>query len=131
MGLIPKLGRSLMEAMATHSSILAGIILWTEEPGGLRSIGCKVLDTTKGLNKQASDLTKRSGVSSLIRAGVGTSLPFQWLRIPLPMQGMKVRSLVRALRSHIPGTTKPADRSYSSQHSGAHALQLEKAHASQ
>ena len=101
MGLIPKLGRSLMEAMATHSSILAGIILWTEEPGGLRSIGCKVLDTTKGLNKQASDLTKRSGVSSLIRAGVGTSLPFQWLRIPLPMQGMKVQTPVKALRSYM------------------------------
>ena len=25
--------------MATHSSILAWIILWTEEPGGLQSIG--------------------------------------------------------------------------------------------
>ena len=25
--------------MATHSSILAGIIPWTEEPGGLQSMG--------------------------------------------------------------------------------------------
>ena len=75
-----------MEAMATHSTILAGIIPWTEEPGGLQSIGCKVLDTTKGQSKQASDLTKRSCVSSLIRAGVGTSLAFQWLRTLLPMQ---------------------------------------------
>ena len=25
--------------MATHSSILAWIILWTEEPGGLQSLG--------------------------------------------------------------------------------------------
>ena len=101
-----------MEAMATHCSILAGIIPWTEEPGGLQSIGCKGLDTTKGLSKQASNLTKRSCVSSLIRAGVRTSLAFQWLRIPLPMQGMKFRSLVQALRSHIPGTTKPAHHSY-------------------
>ena len=29
----------LEEGMATHSSILAWRILWTEEPGGLRSIG--------------------------------------------------------------------------------------------
>ena len=30
--------------MATHSSVLAWKIEWTEEPGGLQSIG---LDTTK------------------------------------------------------------------------------------
>ena len=30
---------SLEEGMATHSSILAWRIPWTEEPGGLQSIG--------------------------------------------------------------------------------------------
>ena len=30
---------SLEEGMATHSSILAWRITWTEEPGGLQSIG--------------------------------------------------------------------------------------------
>ena len=39
MGLIPELGRSLEKEMATHSSILAWEIPWTEEPGQLRSIG--------------------------------------------------------------------------------------------
>ena len=34
------------EGMATHSSILAWRILWTEEPGGLQSIGHKELDMT-------------------------------------------------------------------------------------
>ena len=29
-----------------------------------------------------------------------TSLVVQWLRIPLPMQGMWIQSLVRELRSH-------------------------------
>ena len=29
----------LKEGMATHSSILAWRILWTEEPGGLQSMG--------------------------------------------------------------------------------------------
>ena len=32
--------------MATHSSILALEIAWTEEPGGLQSMGLKKLDTT-------------------------------------------------------------------------------------
>ena len=37
-GLIPGLGRSLEEGMATSSSILAWRIPWTEEPGGLQFI---------------------------------------------------------------------------------------------
>ena len=38
---VRSLGRedSLEKGMATHSSILAWRILWTEEPGGLRSTG--------------------------------------------------------------------------------------------
>ena len=40
LGLIPGLGRSPWEeSMATQSSIHAWRILWTEEPGGLQSIG--------------------------------------------------------------------------------------------
>ena len=35
LGLIPGLGKSLGEGMATHSSILAWRIICTEEPGGL------------------------------------------------------------------------------------------------
>ena len=38
-GLIPGLGRPLEKEMATHSSILAWRIPWTEEPGGLQSTG--------------------------------------------------------------------------------------------
>ena len=34
-GSIPGSGRSLEEEMATHASILASKIPWTEEPGGL------------------------------------------------------------------------------------------------
>ena len=37
--LIPGLGRSPREGMATHSSILAWRIPWTEELGGLQSRG--------------------------------------------------------------------------------------------
>ena len=38
-GLIPDLGRSPGEKMATHSGILAWEIPWTEEPNGLQSTG--------------------------------------------------------------------------------------------
>ena len=45
-GLIPGLGRSLEKEMATHSSILAWEIQWTEEPGGLQSMGSEELGTS-------------------------------------------------------------------------------------
>ena len=38
-GLIPGLGRSPAGGLAVHSSILAWRIPWTEEPGGLESMG--------------------------------------------------------------------------------------------
>ena len=38
-GSVPGLGRSLEEDMTTHSGILSWRIPWTEEPGGLQSIG--------------------------------------------------------------------------------------------
>ena len=43
------LGREypLEDGMATHSSILAWRIPWTEEPEGLQSVGHRKLDTTE------------------------------------------------------------------------------------
>ena len=42
----------LEEGMATHSSVLAWRIPWTEEPGGLYAPrGRKELDTTEGLSR--------------------------------------------------------------------------------
>ena len=40
-GLMPGLGRSPEEGMATHSSIPAWRIPWTEEPGGVQSMGAQ------------------------------------------------------------------------------------------
>ena len=42
----------LKKEIATHSSILAWKIAWTEEPGGLQSMGCKESDTTEQLNTE-------------------------------------------------------------------------------
>ena len=41
----------LEREMTTHSSILAWIIPWTEEPGRLQSMGSQELDTTWQLNR--------------------------------------------------------------------------------
>ena len=46
---IRSLGREdpLEKEMASHSSILAWRIPWTEEPGGLQSMGSQESDTTE------------------------------------------------------------------------------------
>ena len=44
----------LEEEMATYSSILAGIIPWTEEPGRVQSVGLQSQDTTEGVEHQCT-----------------------------------------------------------------------------
>ena len=44
-----------LEGTAAHSSILAWIISWTEEPGGLQSIGHKELDTNEATEHSTCD----------------------------------------------------------------------------
>ena len=51
---------ALEKEMATHSSILAWEIPWTEEPGRLQSMGSQESDTTEHLNDhQESSLEQR------------------------------------------------------------------------
>ena len=47
LGLIPGSGRSLEKATATHSSIRAWTLPWTEEHGGLQSMGHKEFKKTE------------------------------------------------------------------------------------
>ena len=42
--LIPGLGDSLEKEMAAHSTILAWEVPWTEEPGGLQSMGSQCIE---------------------------------------------------------------------------------------
>ena len=53
MGSIAGLEDLLEEGMATHSSILAWRISWTEEPGRLQSIGSQRVGHDKQLSTQA------------------------------------------------------------------------------
>ena len=50
LGLIPGSENSPGEENGYHSSILAWRIPWTEEAGGLQSMGCKESDMTEQLN---------------------------------------------------------------------------------
>ena len=51
---VESLGREdpLEEEMATHSSILAPRIPWTEEPGGLQFVGCTESDMTEATQRK-------------------------------------------------------------------------------
>ena len=49
---------ALEEEIATHSSILAWIIQWTEEPGGLQSTGSQSQTRLKQLNAQYNEAQK-------------------------------------------------------------------------
>ena len=56
-GSFPGPGRPLEKGMATHSSILAWRIPWTEEPGGLQSMESQRVNVTEQLNKQQYHFT--------------------------------------------------------------------------
>ena len=80
---IPSLGweEPLEKELATHSSILAWRIPWTEEPGGLQ--GCKESDMTEQLTHTHTPLSKLR----LVRPSVFPTIPTLSLRSfppPLP-----------------------------------------------
>ena len=69
---------ALKKEMATHSSILAWEIPWTEEPGGLQSMGSQELDTTEPARTVVKNLPANAGDTGLIprsgrSPGVGSS----------------------------------------------------------
>ena len=65
LGLIPGLERSPEEEMATHSSILAWKIPWTEEPGGLQPMGSQRVEHNLETNSQLTNAFKSIQLSSL------------------------------------------------------------------
>ena len=109
----------LEEEMATHSSILAWKILWTEKPGGLQSMWVtkNQTDMTEWLSTQALLYTKWITKKNLLDspenytqylAITGTSLVVQGFWIHLAMQEIWIWSLVQELRSHKLWSNNPA-----------------------
>ena len=67
---------TLEKETASHSSILAWEIPWTDDPGGLQSLRLHELDTTKQLNHHHSGMKQREiwGSTSWVLVGhQGTS----------------------------------------------------------
>ena len=62
--MLSKLMRCTEKGMATHSSILAWGILWTEESGGLQSTGSQRADPTEQLLLILSQKTATPAASS-------------------------------------------------------------------
>ena len=52
---VPSLGQEdpLEKEIAIHSRILAWEIPWTEEPGGLQSMGCEESDTAEDIHSHS------------------------------------------------------------------------------
>ena len=67
MGLILGSGRSPEKDMATHSSILAWEIPWTEEPGSYSPWGCKELGMTYQLNSNNRSTTRCHSMKGCMR----------------------------------------------------------------
>ena len=59
---------NMTEAMAPHSSTFAWKIPWTEEPGGLQSMGLLELDTTEQLHFHFHALEKEMATHSSVQA---------------------------------------------------------------
>ena len=55
----------LEKEMATHSSIFAWEIPWTEEPGGLQSMGSQELDMTELLNNNNNSIAQGTVLNTL------------------------------------------------------------------
>ena len=77
------------KGMATHSSILAWRIPWTEEPGRLQFMGCKELDMTKRLSltqgTQWNLDSRKNAMDSYLRFGFqGQSKGKNHVRVKIP-----------------------------------------------
>ena len=68
---VGSLGREdpLEKEMATHSSILFWRIPWSEEPGGLQSMGSQESDTTEGLYDNSNKVRTGDVSRALVERG--------------------------------------------------------------
>ena len=90
LGSIPGLGRSLEESVATHSSTFAWRIPWTEDTGGLQSMGSQRVghDWATKHRTWSEQMLLENGFGRLARCNVATGL-------------QSVKNLVRYIQSTI------------------------------
>ena len=103
---------SLEKQMATHSSILAWKIPWTEQLGRLQSTGLQKSWTWLGDSTNKSKKIKMvSGIYGVKTMAFGTFLVAQGIGIRLPMQGTWVWSPVQGDPTKL-RETKPMCHKY-------------------
>ena len=95
--------------MATHSSILAWRIPWTEEPGTLQSMGCKESDMTEDTKHPPSN------------DGDGTQFEHRRLLQPSLVSSFPLDSKLFESRSCLTPLLTPRDK-HSSWHSVRHSV---------
>ena len=82
----PGSGRSPEEGMAAHSSVLAWRIPWTEEPGGLQSMGSRESDTTEATqhaHMQGPTVQHGNSTRYSVRTYMGKEHKEEWLYVYL------------------------------------------------
>ena len=72
-----KLGRSLEEGTVTHSRILAWRVPWTEEPGGLQSIGLQSQTRLRRLSTHTHRTLIKMETTFPDPAGISLGVAFQ------------------------------------------------------
>ena len=90
----------LEKETATHSSIIAWKVLWTEEPGGPQSIRLLKLDMTERLNNNNTWPGKASVIlKTKEKAKVGSTLAFCW---PWPSKQASLGEQICAIQTCLP-----------------------------
>ena len=95
--------------MAAHSSILAWRLPCTEEPGGMQSRGSQRVGLSIHAHLTFAFKKGQPAASlppSFNSVACGDFSGVRWLRLSLPKQQVWVQTLVRELRSHMPGGQK-------------------------
>ena len=89
---VGSLGREdpLEKGMATHSSILAWRIPWTEEPDGLQPMGSQELDMTEQLTLHTRYDGMADDFHPVLRMSFGNTLLFP-SKIPLQSPGVRTQ----------------------------------------
>ena len=114
---------ALKKEMATHSSILAWEIPWTEEPGGLQSMGSQELDTTEPARTVVKNLPANAGDTGLIprsgrSPGEGNGYPLQYSCLGNPTDRGAWRAIIHSFIQWI--FTEPIQCArHCSRHQGA------------
>ena len=81
--------------MANHSSVFAGKILWTEEPGGLQSMGLQRMDMTEATKyvAQGTQIPHVAGQLSLCPTTTEAHTPYSSCSAPREATAMRSQPL--------------------------------------